>query len=417
MEAIMVRVVVTGLGVVSPVGNNVSEMWDAVINARSGVGPITHFDASEYSTRIAAEVKNFTPEPYLSRKEARRLDTLLQFTVVAAGQAVDDAGLECYAGLDRSRVGVLIGAGIGGMRTMIDTHTELLKRGPSAISPFFVPSIITNMSGGLVAERYKFSGPNFSISSACATGNHAIGEAMEMIRRGAADVMICGAGEAAIVELGVGGFAAMRALSTQNDDPEHACKPFDKNRDGFVMGEGAAVMVLERAEHAQRRGARIYAELVGYATTADAYHMVAPDPEGRGAAEAMRLALVSAGLTPEQVDYINAHGTGTGLNDPIETKAIKTVFGDYAYQVAISSTKAVHGHLLGGASALEAVITVLAIRDGIIPPTANLTTPDPECDLDYVPLQARRTPVRVAMSNGFGFGGHNATVIFRHFEE
>jgi len=413
----MVRVVVTGLGVVSPVGNNVSEMWDAVINARSGVGPITHFDASEYSTRIAAEVKNFTPEPYLSRKEARRLDTLLQFTVVAAGQAVDDAGLECYAGLDRSRVGVLIGAGIGGMRTMIDTHTELLKRGPSAISPFFVPSIITNMSGGLVAERYKFSGPNFSISSACATGNHAIGEAMEMIRRGAADVMICGAGEAAIVELGVGGFAAMRALSTQNDDPEHACKPFDKNRDGFVMGEGAAVMVLERAEHAQRRGARIYAELVGYATTADAYHMVAPDPEGRGAAEAMRLALVSAGLTPEQVDYINAHGTGTGLNDPIETKAIKTVFGDYAYQVAISSTKAVHGHLLGGASALEAVITVLAIRDGIIPPTANLTTPDPECDLDYVPLQARRTPVRVAMSNGFGFGGHNATVIFRHFEE
>lgn len=412
----MIRVVVTGLGAVSPIGNNVPDMWDAAVNARSGVGPITRFDASDYTTRIAAEVKNYTPEPYLSRKEARRLDVLLQFTVGAAGQAIDDAGLETCADLDRSRVGVLIGAGMGGMRTMIDAHNELLKKGPSSISPFFVPSIITNMSGGLVAEKYRFSGPNFSISSACATGNHAIGEAMEMIRRGAAEVMVCGAGEASIVELGVGGFAAMRALSTQNDDPEHACKPFDKNRDGFVMGEGAAVMVIESLEHAQRRGARIYAELVGYATTADAYHMVAPDPDGKGAAESMRLALVSARMSPTEVDYINAHGTGTGLNDPIETKAIKTVFGDYAYKVAISSTKAIHGHLLGGTSALEAVISVLALRDGIIPPTANLTTPDPECDLDYVPLEARRAPIRVAMSNGFGFGGHNATVIFRKLD-
>jgi 3-oxoacyl-[acyl-carrier-protein] synthase II len=409
----MVQVVVTGLGAVTPIGNTVPEMWDAVVKGRSGVGPITHFDATEYDTRIAAEVKDFTPEPYLSRKEARRMDPLMHFTVAAAGQAIDDAELERYANLDRSRVGVLIGAGIGGMRTMIEGHHKLLERGPKGISPFFIPAIIANMPGGIVALKYEYTGPNFAVTSACATGNHAIGEAAEMIRRGIVDVMICGSGEAPILELGIGGFCAMRAMSTNNDDPEGACRPFDKMRDGFIMGEGAGIFVLESLEHARRRDAHIYAELAGYGTTADAYHLVAPDPGGKGAISSMRLALESARIDPSQVDYINAHGTGTPLNDPIETTAIKAVFGDAAYKVPVTSTKAVTGHLLGGASAIEAVISVLAIHHNIIPPTMNLTTPDPECDLDYVPLVARETPVRVAMSNGFGFGGHNATVVFQ----
>ncbi|MBN1581590.1 MAG: beta-ketoacyl-ACP synthase II [Anaerolineae bacterium] len=408
----MVRIVVTGLGAITPVGNSVPEMWNAVVSGRSGVVPITHFDASEYSTRIAAQVKDFSPEPYMSRKEARRLDALLQFAVVAAGQAVNDAQID-RPELDRGRVGVLIGAGIGGMRTMIDAHTKLLERGPSSISPFFIPSIIANIPGGIVAQKYGLTGPNFSITSACATGNHAIGEAAEIIRRGTADVMVCGSGEAAIVELGIGGFCAMRAMTTQNDDPEHACKPFDLYRDGFVMGEGAAVLVLESLEHARRRGARIYAELTGYGTTSDAYHLVAPDPDGKGAAEAMHLALESAQLAPGAIGYINAHGTGTDLNDKIETNAIKTVFGDAAYDVAISSTKPVTGHLLGGAGAVEAVISILALVHNLIPPTINLTTPDPECDLDYVPLVARPAPLHAVMSNGFGFGGHNASVIFQ----
>ncbi len=412
----MIRTVVTGLGAVTPVGNNIPDMWQAIVNGRSGVGTITHFDASEYTTRIAAEVKDFAPQPYLSRKEARRLDTLLHFAVSAAGQAIDDAQIDDDPGLDRRRVGVLIGAGIGGMRTMIDAHTRLLERGPQSISPFLIPSIITNMAGGIIAEKFQFTGPNFAITSACATGNHAIGEAAAMIRRGSTDVMVCGSAEAAIVELGIGGFAAMRAMSTQNDDPQHACKPFDKNRDGFVMGEGAAVVVLESLKHARRRGANIYAELVGYGTTADAYHLVAPEPEGRGAAEAMRLALQNAQISPDRVDYINAHGTGTELNDVIETKAIKAAFGNAAFQVAISSTKAITGHLLGAASAVEAVISILSIKHNIVPPTINLTTPDPECDLDYVPLTARATPVHVAMSNGFGFGGHNAAIILQAFD-
>ena len=409
----MVQVVVTGIGAVTPIGNTVPEMWDAAVKGHSGVGPITNFDATEYDTQIAAEVKGFSPQPYLSRKEARRMDPLIHFTVAAAGQAIDDAQLESHANLDRSRVGVLIGAGIGGMRTMLDCYNNLLAKGTKSISPFFIPAIITNMPGGIIALKYGFTGPNFAITSACATGNHAIGEAMEMIRRGAVDVMICGSGEAGIVELGVGGFNAMRALSTKNDDPTGACRPFDKMRDGFVMGEGAGILVLENIEHARRRGARIYAELAGYGTTADAYHLVAPDPEGKGAIGSMQRALESARLAPSEVDYINAHGTGTQLNDPIETKAIKTVFGDAAYEIAISSTKAITGHLLGGASAIEAVITVMAVHTNVIPPTMNLTTPDPECDLDYVPLLAREKRVRIAMSNGFGFGGHNATIVIR----
>jgi 3-oxoacyl-[acyl-carrier-protein] synthase II len=409
----MLQVVVTGVGAVTPIGNTVPDTWDAAVEGRSGVVPITHFDASEYDSRIAAQVKDFTPEPYLSRKEARRMDPLMHFTVAAAGQAIEDAGLESYPHLDRSRVGVLIGAGIGGMKTMIEGHNQLLAKGPKSISPFFIPAIIANMPGGIIALKYGYTGPNFSVTSACATGNHAIGEAMEMIRRGTTDVMVCGSGEAGILELGIGGFCAMRALSTNNDDPEGACRPFDKMRDGFVMGEGAGILVLESLEHARRRGARIYAEMAGYGTTADAYHLVAPDPEGKGAIGSMRQALESARVDPSQVDYINAHGTGTELNDPIETKAIKAVLGDAAYKVAISSTKAITGHLLGGASAIEAVITTLAVYHNVMPPTMNLTTPDPECDLDFIPLVAREAEVKVAMSNGFGFGGHNATIVLR----
>lgn len=412
----MTQVVVTGMGAVSPVGNNVPDMWDAVVHGRSGVGPITHFDASAFDARIAAEVKGFTPEPYLSRKEARRLDPLIHFAVCAAGQAIDDAGLIQYPALDPDRIGVIIGSGIGGMQTMIDQQFELLKKGPKSISPFFIPAILANVPGGIIAQKYHLTGANFSVTSACATGNHAIGTAFEMIRAGAADAMVCGSAEAAIVTLGVGGFCAMRALSTSNDDPAGACRPFDRMRNGFVMGEGAAVLVLESMDHARRRGARIYAELAGYGSTADAYHLVAPDPDGKGAARAMSLALARAQIAPDQVDYINAHGTGTELNDPIETKAIKTVLGDAAYRAAISSTKAVTGHMLGAASALEAVITLLCIHQGLIPPTMNLTTPDPACDLDYVPLTARRATVKVAMSNGFGFGGQNATIVFRALE-
>ncbi|MBN1139268.1 MAG: beta-ketoacyl-ACP synthase II [Anaerolineae bacterium] len=411
----MSRVVVTGLGAVTSVGNNVPDTWDAVVNGRSGVGPITHFDASSYSTRIAAQVRDLTPEPYLSRKEARRIDPLLQFAVCAAGQAVDDAQIDTPQ-LDRRRVGVLIGAGIGGMRTMTDAQNELLARGPQSISPFFIPSIITNMTGGIVAQKYGLTGPNFAVSSACATGNHAIGEAAAIIQCGAADAMVCGSAEASIVELGIGGFCAMRAMSTHNDDPAGACRPFDLHRDGFVMGEGAGALVLESLEHAQRRGARIYAELTGYGATADAYHLVAPEPDGRGAAEAMRLTLESAQLAPDEIDYINAHGTGTDLNDKIETIAIKTTFGDAAYRIPISSTKPITGHVLGGAGAIEAVISVLALVHNLIPPTINLTTPDPECDLDYVPLVARPAALRAVMSNGFGFGGHNACIVFQAFE-
>ena len=409
----MTKIAVTGVGAVTPVGNTVQRMWKAVVAGQSGIGPITHFDASEYETRIAGQVKDFTPQPYLTRKEARRLDPLIHFAVSAAGQAIEDASLSSYPDLDRSRTGVLIGAGAGGMKTMIDQHNKLLAGGPRSISPFFIPSIIANMPGAIVAQKHGFTGPSFAITAACATGNYALGEAMEMIRRGVADVMVCGSADANIVPLGIGGFCAMRALSTSNDDPAGACRPFDGERNGFVMGEGAAVIVIETIEHARRRGARIYAELAGYGSTSDAYHLVAPEPNGEQAARSMQLALEDARIAPDQVDYINAHGTGTELNDPIETRAIKAVFGDAAYRVAISSTKAVTGHLLGGASALEAVITILSVHHDVIPPTMNLTTPDPECDLNYVPLTAQEGRVRVAMSNGFGFGGHNAVTVFR----
>jgi 3-oxoacyl-[acyl-carrier-protein] synthase II len=409
----MQKVAITGLGAVTPVGNSVIKAWQAIVQGRSGVGRITHFDPSDFQTQIAAQVKDFTPQPYLTRKEARRLDRLIHFAVAAAGEAVDNANLMSYSRLDLGRVGVIVGAGIGGMQTMIDGHHQLLKKGPRGVSPFFIPAIIANMPGGIIAEKFGFTGPNFAVTSACATGNHAIGQALSLVRHGTSDVVICGGAEAPIVTLGIAGFNAMRALSTNNDDPTSACRPFDKARDGFVMGEGAGILVLESMEHARSRGARIYAELAGYGTTADAYHLVAPDPDGKGAIGAMKLALQDARMDPADIDYVNAHGTGTELNDPIETRAIKTVFGQAAFELAISSTKAVTGHLLGGASALEAVITTLSVHENIVPPTINLTDPDPECDLDYIPLTAREIPVHAAISNGFGFGGHNATIVIR----
>lgn len=407
------QVVVTGLGAVSAVGNSASATWEAIARGESGVGPITHFDASEHATQFAAEVKGFSPRPYMSSKEARRTDLFVHYAAVAAGQAVADAGLESSPIQDPTRVGVLIGSGIGGIQTISEQCANLAAKGPRGIHPFFIPAAIINMAGGWVASKYGYTGPNFGLASACATGNHAIGEAAAMIGRRAADLMICGGAEAPIVPVGIGGFNALRALSTQNDDPVGACRPFDKERNGFVLGEGAGILVLESREHAERRGARIYAELAGYGASADAYHAVAPEPQGRGAATAIRLALEDAGIQPHEVDYINAHGTGTELNDSIETLAIKQALGDAAYKVAVSSTKPLTGHLLGAASALEAVITVLAMHHSLLPPTINLTSPDPECDLDYVPLVARPAEIQVALSNGFGFGGHNASVVFR----
>jgi 3-oxoacyl-[acyl-carrier-protein] synthase II len=407
------QVVITGLGAISAVGNSAPEMWQAIATGHSGVGPITRFDASEHATQFAAEVKDFSPSSYMNSREERRLDPFVHYAAAAAGEAIADAELEAYTDLDRERVGVLIGSGIGGIGTISDQVANLNAKGPRGISPFFIPAAIINMAGAWVATKWGFLGANFSLASACATGNHSIGEAAAMIRRDDADVVICGGAEAPIVPVGIGGFNALRALSTRNDDPVGACRPFDRDRNGFVMGEGAGVLVLESREHAQKRGAHIYAELAGYGASADAYHSVAPDPEGRGAALAMTQALASAGVQPQEVDYINAHGTGTELNDPIETTAIKQALGDAAFGTAISSTKPLTGHLLGAASALEAVITVLAMQHDLMPPTINLTTPDPDCDLDYVPLTARSAPIRIAMSNGFGFGGHNASVLFR----
>lgn len=407
------QVVVTGLGVVSAVGNSVPELWQAIAGGCSGVAPITHFDATEHATQFAAEVKGFSPSPYMNSKEARRFDPFVHYAASAAGQAIADAGLESDSSLDHARVGVLIGSGIGGIGTLSEQCANLVAKGPRGISPFFIPAAIINMAGAWVATKWGYTGANFGLSSACATGNHAIGEAAAMIRRGAADVVVCGGAEAPIVPIGIGGFNALRALSTQNDDPVGACRPFDKRRDGFVMGEGAGILILESRERAEQRGARIYAELAGYGATADAYHAVAPEPKGRGAAQAMEQALQNAGIQPHEVDYINAHGTGTELNDPIETMAIKQALGDAAFKTAISSTKPLTGHLLGAASALEAVITVMAMQHNLLPPTINLTTPDPECDLDYVPLVSRPAEIRVAMSNAFGFGGHNASVVFR----
>ena len=416
------RVVVTGLGALTPVGNTVEEFWSALTQGKSGVGPITKFDADaktaggefQFPTRIAGEVRNFDELKYVDKKEARRLDPYLKYAMACAVMAVEDSGLDTGK-VDSTRFGTLIGSGIGGITTLLENHKTILDKGPDRVSPFFVPMLIINMASGLVSMRFNAKGPNSSVVTACATGNHAIGDAFKLIQRGAADAMIAGGAEAIIVPLTIAGFCAMKAMSTRNDEPEKASRPFDANRDGFVCGEGGGVVVLESLAHAQRRDARIYAEVIGYGMTGDAHHMTAPDPEGDGAARAMASALADARITPGEVGYINAHGTSTPYNDKFETLAIKRVFGEHARKVAVSSTKSMTGHLLGAAGGIEAVASVLALHHGILPPTINYETPDPDCDLDDIPNQARKQDVDLALSNAFGFGGTNATLVFRKY--
>ena len=407
------RIVITGLGALCPLGLNVGEAWAAAVAGRSGIGPITRFDAGAFRTRIAAEVKGYDAKAYFSARDARRLDPFIQYAIVAAREAIADAGLTADGIGDRGAV--ITGSGIGGIQTNSEQTVELHDRGPSRISPFLIPMILTDMAAGMIAMEVGFKGPNMSVSSACASAANAIGEASEMLRRGAADVAICGGSEAAVVPIAVAGFSAMRAISERNDAPECACRPFDRDRDGFIIGEGSAMLVLETLEHATARGARIHCELAGYGSTDDAFHMTAPDEDGAGAAACMRRALEAAGLSTGDVDYINAHGTSTPLNDATETRAIKALFGEQAYSIPISSTKSTHGHLLGATGALEAVLSVRALEEGVLPPTMNLENPDEQCDLDYIPNQARRAAIRSVLSNSFGFGGHNACLVFTKF--
>jgi 3-oxoacyl-[acyl-carrier-protein] synthase II len=406
------RVVVTGLGAVTPIGNDVPTTWAALLAGRSGAGPVTRFDASDLKTRIAAEVKDFDPTQYVDRKEARRMDRFLHFAAAAAIQALADARFD-MANYDPRRVGVIIGSGIGGVETMLTQYDILRERGPRRISPFTVPALMLNSASAHVSIMLGARGPNLAIGSACATGTHSVGEAAAIIRRNDADVMIAGGAEAAILRLTMAGFDCMGAMSTCNEHPEQASRPFDARRDGFVIAEGAGVLVLERLDLARARGAHIYGELAGYGASADAYHITAPAEDGNGAVESMLMALRSAEIQPAEVDYINAHGTSTPMNDAIETAAIKTALGEHAYRVAISSSKSMTGHLMAAAGAVESAFCLLAMRDQILPPTINQQEKDPACDLDYVPNQARPARVKVAMSNSFGFGGHNATVIFR----
>jgi 3-oxoacyl-[acyl-carrier-protein] synthase II len=407
------RVVVTGLGLVSPVGVGVEESWAALVAGRSGIAPITLFDASTFPTRIAGEVKGFDPAKFMDRKEVRRNDRFIHFALAAAEMAIKDSGLD-MSKEDPERVGCIVGAGLGGLGTIEDEHKTLMEKGVKRIGPFFIPALIVNLAPGQISIKYGMKGPNFSPVSACATGNHSIGDAMIYIERGMADVMVTGGAEATITPLGIGGFCAARALSERNDAPEKASRPFDKGRDGFVAGEGSGLLVVEEYEHARRRGARIYAELCGYGASADANHITAPAPEGEGGQRAMRMALRDAGVSPEQVGYVNAHGTSTPQGDVAECQAINKVFGDHARKgLAVSSTKSMTGHLLGAAGGLEAVVTVLAIARGVLPPTINVDDQDPECVLDVIPNHAREKRVDVAMSNSFGFGGTNAVVAFK----
>jgi len=404
------RVVITGLGCVSPLGLDVESTWQAALAGRSGAGTITHFDPSEYKTQIAAEVKGFDPKDHFEFRDARRMDRFSQFAVVAAQQAINDAKLEITDD-NRLRIGAVVGSGIGGLGTIQEQMAVYHESGPTRVSPFLVPMMLVDTAGGMIAIHMQIQGPNLAVVTACATGTNAVGEAAEVIRRGQADVMLAGGSEAAIVPLSIAGLSSMTAMSTRNDEPEKASRPFDKDRDGFLMGEGAAVLVLESLEHAQARGATILAEVQGYGITNDAYHISAPAENGRGAADCMRMALGQYGVELGSIDYINAHGTSTALNDKSETAAIKTVFGELAYDVPVSSTKSMTGHLMGASGALEAMFCTLALRDQILPPTINYETPDPDCDLDYVPNEARKTAVNRVMSNSFGFGGHNATII------
>lgn len=408
------RVVVTGLGVVSPVGLSVHESWESVLNGRSGIGHIEHFDVSEFSTRIGGSVRNFDITRYISEKEAKKMDVFIHYGLAAGCQAFEDSGL-AVTEENAERIGVAIGSGIGGISGIEHGHNAFLKGGPRKISPFFVPSNIINMISGNLSIKYGLKGPNFAIVTACTTGTHNIGEAARVIMYGDADVMVAGGAEMATSPTSLGGFASARALSRRNDDPLRASRPWDKDRDGFVLSDGAAVLVLEELEHAKRRGAKIYAELVGYGMSADAYHMTQPPESGEGAARCMRSALRDAGLNPEDIDYINAHGTSTPAGDIAETQAVKAVFGDHAYKVAVSSTKSMTGHMLGAAGGIEALFSALALCDQVVPPTINLDNPDPECDLDFVPHTAREMKLECVMSNSFGFGGTNGTVIFRKF--
>lgn len=409
------RVVITGLGMVSPLGIGVEKTWQALIQGKSGVVRITKFDPTGFDTQIAAEVKDFVPENFMEKKEIKRMDIFIQYAMASAMMAMEDAQLPITP-QNADRVGVVVGAGLGGLTTIESFHKILMEKGPGRISPFFIPALIVNEAPGQISIRFGAKGPNYSVVTACATGNHNIGDAWRMIQRDDADAIIAGGVEATITPLAVSGFNAMKALSTRNHEPEKASRPFDKDRDGFVMGEGCGIIILEEMNSALDRGAKIYAEIIGYGLNGDAYHITAPAPDGEGAARCMAMALKSAGISPEEVDYINAHGTSTDYNDLYETMAIKAVFKEHAKKLAVSSTKSMTGHLLGGAGGVEAIFTVLTIHRGVIPPTINYDTPDPECDLDYVPNVARMADVRVALSNSFGFGGTNAVLIFKKFE-
>lgn len=411
------RVVITGMGAVTPIGNNLAEYKQGLLEGRSGAAPITRFDASNFDTKFACEVKNFDPLQYINRKEVQRMDMFTHFAIAAATMAIEDANLDVEK-INRERAGVIVGSGIGGMWTYHYQQEELYKRGgnPDRISPFFVPMLISDIAAGYIAIRWGLKGPNYGTVSACATSSHSIADALMLLQRGDADVIITGGSEAVVCPMGVGGFNALKALSTRNDSPETASRPFDRDRDGFVIGEGAGILVLETLEHAINRGARIYAEVAGFGLTDDAYHITQPAAGGEGAVRSMKLAIEDAGLVPDDIDYINAHGTSTPFNDKTETAAIKTVFGERAYKIPVSSTKSMTGHLLGAAGAVEAIATALAIYEGFVPPTINYQTPDPECDLYYVPNKSEKRQIKAALSNTFGFGGHNATICFKAFE-
>ena len=411
------RVVVTGAGAVTPVGNNVEETWQAVIQGKSGTGPLTQIDREKFNSKVAGEVKNFDPTRYFSPKELKKSDRFVQFALASAQMAFEDAALD-ISKEDPYRVGVLVGSGIGGLRTIEEQHRIYLEKGPGRISPFLIPMLIVNMAPGQISIRFKLRGPNNCVATACATGSNAIGDAFKIIQRDEADMMLAGGTESCITALGFGGFDAMKALSTHNEDPSKASRPFDQTRDGFVMGEGCGVILLEELGHAKKRGAKIYCEIAGYGMTSDATHITAPDPKGEGAARCMENALKDAEFKPEQVTYINAHGTSTPLNDKVETLAIKKAFGlEASKKIMVSSTKSHMGHLLGAAGGVEAIFCALAIKEGIVPPTINYKHPDPECDLDYIPNEARKVKVKVAISNSLGFGGHNACVCFKEFLE
>ncbi|WP_053956969.1 beta-ketoacyl-ACP synthase II [Inediibacterium massiliense] len=408
------RVVVTGLGAITPIGIGKEEFFKGLREGKNGVGKITKFDTEDFSTKIAAEVKNFEPTDYIEKKEAKRMDRFTQYAVAASKMAIEDSKLDLDE-IDKNRFGVVVGSGIGGIETFEREHEKLLNKGPGRVSPFFIPMMISNIGAGQVSIAFGAKGPNTTVVTACATSTNAVGDAFKIIQRGDADIMITGGAEASITPLAVAGFSSMKALSTRNDEPEKASRPFDKDRDGFIMGEGAGILILEELEHAVARGAHIYAEVVGYGMSGDAYHITTPAPEGEGAKRSMENAIKDAGISPEDVDYINAHGTSTAYNDKFETMAIKSLFKDHAYKLAVSSTKSMTGHLLGAAGGIEAIACVMALTENFIPPTMNYTTKDEECDLDYVPNEGRKADVEYALSNSLGFGGHNASILLKKY--